>query len=135
MISLDTNVLVRLLTNDDTRQVAEARRLCQADQLHVAVTVWLETAWVLRHSYGYNAVQIARGFTALLGLPNLDTPESSAVLRAVTAMRDGADFADALHVALSPAGGQFASFDKALIAKAAQLGYPVRAPADCDLTS
>lgn len=52
MTALDTNVLVRLIARDDPDQLEQARTLVQAGACFVPDTVLVETAWVLRSSYG-----------------------------------------------------------------------------------
>ncbi len=52
MISVDTNILVRYVTRDDPVQERQARRLVEANDIHVSLSVLLETEWVLR-SYKY----------------------------------------------------------------------------------
>jgi len=47
VLAVDTNVVVRLLVNDDERQAAVARRLFESDEIWIGVTVLLEAAWVL----------------------------------------------------------------------------------------
>ena len=47
MLSVDTNVVVRLLVNDDPQQGERARKLFDSDQIWIGVTVLLESAWVL----------------------------------------------------------------------------------------
>lgn len=66
MIAVDTNVLVRLLTADDPKQLAAARSLFASDPIWVAKTVLLETGWVLRSLYGFETA-IHEAFTKLLG--------------------------------------------------------------------
>ncbi len=58
MLALDTNVLVGYPVQDDSGQLAPAKRLigrCVAEgqSLFVPVTVALELEWVLRASFGY----------------------------------------------------------------------------------
>ena len=55
MLAVDTNVVVRLLVNDDPRQGALARRLFELDEIFIGVTVLLESAWVLESVYGLSA--------------------------------------------------------------------------------
>ena len=45
-LTIDTNVLVRILVRDDEVQYNEARRLLETYQIIVTATVLLETAWV-----------------------------------------------------------------------------------------
>jgi predicted nucleic-acid-binding protein len=67
MVAVDTNVLVRLLTDDEPRQSAPARSLFANELIWIAKTVLLETGWVLRSAYGFEATAINDAFTKLLG--------------------------------------------------------------------
>ena len=51
MLAIDTNIIVRLLTNDDPDQAAKAKSLIEGAEVFVATTVLLETEWVLRGAY------------------------------------------------------------------------------------
>ena len=70
MVAVDTNVLVRLLTGDDSRQETAARSLFAREPIWIAKTVLLETGWVLRSLYGFEESSIRDAFTKLLGLTN-----------------------------------------------------------------
>jgi predicted nucleic-acid-binding protein len=59
MIAVDTNVVVRLLTNDEPLQAGAARSLFASGPVWIAKTVLLETAWVLRKLYGFEDDAIA----------------------------------------------------------------------------
>ena len=79
MIALDTNVLARLLLQDDAAPQARAKALFKTKQVFTApVTVMLELVWVLQ-SQDIEAQQIAGGITALLNLPNFK-PDSAQAL-------------------------------------------------------
>ena len=54
MISPDTNVLVRVLTNDDEKQADLAAEVLSANDVFLAKTVLLELEWVLRYSYEFD---------------------------------------------------------------------------------
>ena len=69
MISVDTNVLVRLLTNDDPAQARRAARIMEKEDIFIPKTVLLETEWVLRHAYKIERSNILTAFRTLLGLP------------------------------------------------------------------
>ena len=60
MIAIDSNVLVRLLVNDDPAQGARARAAFETEEIWIAKTVLLETFWVLRSVYDFDDVAIAR---------------------------------------------------------------------------
>ena len=53
MIAVDTNILVRLLTEDDPKQTTAARSVFAAGPIWIAKTVLLETGWVLRSHYRF----------------------------------------------------------------------------------
>lgn len=126
MISLDTNVLVRLLTNDDPRQAQKARAaLDQAVQdqhrIWVSLVVTCELVWVLQRLYGYEKAQILVALNALLKFPALEMENPKAIKRVLDELgRSSADFADILLGILSTDIGaaHVLTFDK----KAAKLG-------------
>ena len=61
MIAADTNVIVRLLTDDEPRQTAQARRLFETETIFLPKTVLLEAEWVLRRLYRLDPLPVARG--------------------------------------------------------------------------
>lgn len=71
MISLDTNIIVRLVTNDDADQAQQAASLLKANPVYLTKTVILETEWVLRAAYGLSRKTISMTFRRLLGLENM----------------------------------------------------------------
>ena len=126
MIALDTNLLARLLLQDDTAQHARVKTLLATDQVFTApVTVFLELVWVLEAN-DCTASDIARGLTLLLGLPNFKPEQAGAVRAAIHGYTQGMDFADALHLALSGDSDAFMTFDKAFVRKAGKLGASPR---------
>lgn len=121
MIALDTNVLVRYLLNDDEAQAEIAEALLASGEIcFIPITVWLELVWVLE-CYDCQPQDIAKALRHLLGLPNLQTVESLSLLRALNGFEGGADFADALHVALSAQAESFVTFDQPLVKRAKRL--------------
>ena len=64
MIGLDTNVIVRYLTQDDPLQSRRAteifeRRLTPEKPGFICVVTMVETVWVLDRAYGLTAQEIA----------------------------------------------------------------------------
>ncbi len=51
MVAVDTNVLVRLVTNDHPAQAARAAAVFRAGPVFISKSVLLEAEWVLRYSY------------------------------------------------------------------------------------
>ena len=121
MAALDTNVLVRYVVQDDSGQLAAARRLigrCVADgePLFVPATVTLELEWVLRASFGYAKNDVLQVLSALFSAAELTFESERALEVALQLYREStADFADCLHVALAAEAGQrpLWTFDKA----------------------
>ena len=120
MISVDTNLLVRILTNDDPRQARRAVKILKSDDIYIPKTVLLETEWVLRHAYEIGRSDIAVGFQKLLGLPNVSVEDPDSVYQAILWYETKFDFADALHLASSRRCESFATFDSSLVKKAQQ---------------
>jgi predicted nucleic-acid-binding protein len=122
VLAVDTNVVVRLLVNDDVRQGAVARRLFESDEIWIGVTVLLEAAWVLESVYELNTDETVKALRGLLGLPNVRVEDSGAVAAAIDAAGKGLELADALHLLRAPPDAEFVTFDRAL----AKVGKKVR---------
>ena len=71
MVAIDTNIIVRFLTNDDPVQYKKAFKLVKNNEIFIADTVILETEWVLRFAYEFKPEQIASALNKLFGLPNI----------------------------------------------------------------
>ncbi len=121
MIALDTNVLVRIVVNDDPAQTRRAREMLAGQRGHVSVTVLLETEWVLRGAYDLQRATILVVLQRLLGVRDVDVEDRARVERAVGWYAMGLDFADALHLAGASVIGAFATFDRKLARRAAKL--------------
>ena len=124
MIAVDTDVLVRLLTGDEPKQAAAARRLFASQPIWIAKTVLLETGWVLRSLYGFEQGAIREAFTKLLGLKNVKAEDESSVAAALALIAHGVEFADAMHLGSRPLGSRFVSFDKSFVQRAKRAGAP-----------
>lgn len=99
MIAFDTNLLVRALVVDNPNQVAVVRQLIASDTIFISRTVLLETEWVLRARYKKTRRQLTEFFTALLEIDSTVVEDAEAVSHALDWYANGADFADALHLA------------------------------------
>jgi predicted nucleic-acid-binding protein len=122
-LAVDTNVVVRLLVNDDARQGAAARRLFESDEIWIGVTVLLETAWVLESVYDLSTDETVTALQRLLGLPNVRVEDPGAVAAALDAAGKGLELADALHLVRTPQHAVFVTFDRAI----AKRGERIRA--------
>ena len=68
MISVDTSVVVRLLTGDDQAQFERAKVLFAKESIIITTSVILECEWFLRYAYHFKPLKIADAFQALFGL-------------------------------------------------------------------
>lgn len=129
MISVDTNVIVRLLTADEPAQHKKAKSLFARERIFIPLTVVLECEWVFRYAYKFGAEEIVDAFEFLFGLPNVEVQDQLAIRNALQWHKAGLDFADALHLAKSESAKAFATFDKKLIKTGRKLsGFRILEP-------
>ena len=123
MTALDTNVLARIITNDDHAQAARATAFLRAqERVFISKTVLLELAWVLRSAYRIGPTTIASALHKVLRVSNVEVEDEVTVTQALEWYAQGMDFADALHVATAGRERRFATFDNRLRRKVRQLG-------------
>jgi predicted nucleic-acid-binding protein len=130
MVSIDTNVAIRLLVNDDPDQTKRVVALFKSHQIYITKTVALETEWVLRGVYNLDRKRVNAALTALFSLEQMQVEDAANLFAALDAHANGVDFADALHITSSQRADTFATFDEALRArsKKLQLQPPVISP-------
>jgi len=111
MIGLDSNILVRYLTQDDQLQSPRATAIIEhrltADNPGFLSTVALaETVWVLERAYGFSDGEIASALEDILLADVLLVEREHDVFTAMTALKDGTgSFADALIAAVGTSIG------------------------------
>jgi predicted nucleic-acid-binding protein len=102
VIGLDTNVLVRYLTQDDAGQARKASGLiaetaANGDRCFLGTLVLCELVWVLRGAYGIEKTTIVGVLERLLATAQFTIDEKDVVRRALDDYREGkGDFADYL---------------------------------------
>ena len=117
MRAIDTNVLVRLLTRDDPRQVAVAEAFVAhgAWVSHLAVA---EATWVLASVYDRAPAAIASAVEMLLSHEHLTVQDSETVAAAVAQFRQQPKlgFSDCLMVEVARKAGHtpLGTFDRGL---------------------
>ncbi len=122
MIALDTNVVVRILMDDDPEQGALARRLVEraldeGAALFVPLIVVCETVWVLETVYRVSRGSVAEAVSWLLTAEQLQIERQEEVARALTAYAGSrADLADILirERARTHGAQAVATFDRSL---------------------
>ena len=117
MRAIDTNVLVRLLTRDDERQLAEAETFVAAGAWvpHLALA---ETTWVLSSVYRRTPREIAAAIEMLLSHEHLTLQDADAVAAAVEHFRKrpAVGFSDCLVLEVARKAGHLplGTFDRTL---------------------
>lgn len=122
MISVDTNVLVRLLVGDDLRQAERARDLigrAAATNENVFLThlVLCELVWVLAGAYSASRQDLVATLNRLTEIPPFVVEEPDRLRRAIDRYTAGrADFADYLlgETAIEAGATVTYTFDRAL---------------------
>ena len=117
MKSVDTNLLVRILMNDDADQAALARTVVEAGAL-VSPTVLLETTWLLRSRYGLSRSDVIDALLTLSDLPGLMLIDANLIRWAIGRYAGRGDFADLMHIVTSRGAEAFVTFDRGIAAAA-----------------
>ena len=122
MVGIDTNVLLRLLLDDDAAQSAHidawlAALPTTAGQVHIADVVLAETVWTLSSAYKQPKTAVLTALQALHDEPMFSFEDRAAVAAATATFAVAAcGFSDCLIVARNLAAGcqATATFDKAM---------------------
>ena len=106
MTGLDTNILIRYVTQDDPVQAAKAteiieQQLSPSEPGFVNLVTMVETVWVLGNVYGLSDKQVADTIERMLQADSLMIQNEQQVFTAMIALRGGQGaFADGLIGAL-----------------------------------
>ena len=117
MRSVDTNVLVRLVTRDDAKQVAAAEAFVSRGAWvpHLVLT---EASWVLASVYGRSPGDIATAIEMLLNHQDLTLQDAEAVAAAIAHFRrrPALGFSDCLVLEVARKAGHLplGTFDRNL---------------------
>jgi predicted nucleic-acid-binding protein len=127
-VTVDTNVLVRAVVQDDPAQAQLAATvLTDASLIAVTLPCLCELVWVLRKVYAFQIADAVLAIRALLGTTNVEM-NRPAVEAGLAVLEAGGDFADGvIAYEGSWLGGEtFVSFDKKAVALLASQGRSVR---------
>jgi len=120
MIGLDTNVVIRYLTQDDKAQSAKANKLIDGELTSsepgfITLISLVEIVWVLESCYGQPKDKIIHVLHSLLSTKQLLIENADIAYLAVKRYHAGkADFSDVIITILSEKAGcsKIVSFDK-----------------------
>lgn len=112
-INADTNVLLRSVLRDDTRQGPIAKEIMKSELVAVTTAALCEFAWVLTQGYKLSRQEVALAIRTLTRSANvvLDNQATEAGLAMLDA---GGDFADGViaHQGAAQGADVFATFDR-----------------------
>ncbi len=131
MTGLDTNVLIRYLTQDDPTQARQANAAisestAQGERCFIGPIVLCELMWVLREAYSRTKADLVNVLDLILATKQFEIGDKDQVREALEAYRAGrADFADYLIGACNRHAGcpETVTFDRRLRGAA---GFRVR---------
>lgn len=120
MIGLDSNLLVRYLTQDDPAQSKKANQVIDSaieagQPLYLNHIVICEVNWVLARAYGYAKAELAEAIEKILTAAQFQFEDKDSLWQALADFRkSGADFADCLIAVKNTGAGCSATltFDK-----------------------
>jgi predicted nucleic-acid-binding protein len=127
-IVVDTNLLVRLVVDDDPGQLRAAAKIVkEAEAVVVGNLTLSELVWVLWSRYRFSRTEIVQAIVNLCRAPNV-VVDRLAVEAGLGAMQRGADFADGViaYEGAMAGGEEFVSFDKKAVAAMAKQGMKAR---------
>lgn len=110
MNALDTNILVRYITQDIPEQAAIAERLLDSltnsSSGFISREVVIELVWVLERSYKFSRAQVVEVLTTLIGAENLIVESEEDIARATFMYeQSGTGFSDVAILMASERAG------------------------------
>lgn len=123
-LTVDTNILVRAVVQDDPGQAAAADKvLTEATLIAITLPCLCEFVWVLRKTYGHDNAACAMAIRALLDTDNA-VMNRPAVETGLAVLEEGGDFADGVisHEGALLGGETFVSFDKKAVSLLTKAG-------------
>lgn len=111
MRAVDTNVLARLILQDDEGQVRVAEAVVR-QPFWITQTVWLELGWLLYKRLKLDRSVVCDALQAIASIETAYTSDASGISWAISQFRRGADWADVVHLtAAGDKADRFSTFD------------------------
>lgn len=103
---LDTNIIIRFLTNDDPKKADLCEKLFKhakegKQKLFISDLVIAETVWVLESMYNYPKNKLTDCIQKILNTPNIETENKDLLLNAITLYQlEDIDYIDAYNATI-----------------------------------
>lgn len=130
IIAIDTNILIRVITEDDPEQSRRAQQeLVAVDQVIVPTHVLCEVVWLLSGRYQHARADLIDVIETILATRTM-LVDHDAIASGLALLKAGGDFADGVIAHQGRAAGAevFVSFDAKAIKLLRQQGLPARPP-------
>ena len=127
-VSVDTNILVRAVLQDDAEQGKSAAKLLkEASLIAVSLSSLCELAWILHRGAKLSKEDVAQTVHDLLNAGNV-AMNRPAVEAGLAMLEAGGDFADGViaHEGAWLGGESFVTFDKQAVELVIRQGQPAR---------
>ena len=124
-MTVDTNVLVRAVVQDEPAQASVASQLLlDATLIAIALPCLCKLVWVLLRVYAFSPADVATAIRALLGVATVEV-NRPAVAAGLAVLEAGGDFADGViaYEGNWLGGETFVSFDKKAVAVVTAQGH------------
>lgn len=117
MRAIDTNVLARLILQDDVEQARTAEDIVR-QPFWITLTVWLELGWVLNKRLRLDRDIVSAALETVIDMDTAHGSDPDGMRWAISRFREGADWADMIHILASRrVADRFATFDAGIAAK------------------
>ena len=123
-VGIDTNVLLRLLVDDDPGQrdavLSFGKGLGESHSGYITLISLVEMDWALRKQYGYSKQQSVSALQKITQVRGVEIQAPDAVVRTIQGVESGGgDFADLLisHLCLDAGCSHVVTLDKKAAAK------------------
>ncbi len=117
MKAIDTNLLVRIVLNDQPEQVRAAIEILRSEVL-VTSTVLLEFIWVLQSNGKLSREEVSLAIQRLSSIPTLTIVSGEACAEFLRLWAAGLEAEDAAHLAFVGDVDAFVTFDRAFAKRA-----------------
>jgi predicted nucleic-acid-binding protein len=112
VIAIDTNILVRYLTNDDEALGARAEAILAANTCYVSRIMLLETVHVLESFYRLDRDAVLTALLTIFGLETILVEDHLRTAPAVDWFKAGMEFGDAMTLAAAHGRDELLTFDR-----------------------
>lgn len=125
LITIDTNILIRVFVADDERQYEKAIEVLErVDEFFVPISVFVEIVWVLTYTYKFSKSRVLEVLLDFVENSEKLVCDTKMVYAGLKMLEINGDFSDMINAYMGNKHGysHFVTFDKKASQKLNQLG-------------